>query len=155
MAMRGKFDRICRNIDYAIANRGTMKVEVHSTMTRPDFTDDDATDFFYRWGDVRFGGHGMIVAYTNWAEQITPPPESYRPLYTVEGCYRALGSIYVTCEGKVTACCLDPFGKMTFGDLNKQSLRDVYNGDKYVEFRRLHSENRANEVDICRFCTRV
>lgn len=38
-------------------------------------------------------------------------------------------------DGKLSLCCCDPFGKNTLGDLNKDSLIDIWNGEKYKSVR--------------------
>jgi len=49
---------------------------------------------------------------------------------------------------------MDAFGKIVFGNLAKQSLREVYGSEKYVAFRQAHFEDKALSVPQCTGCTR-
>jgi len=59
-------------------------------------------------------------------------------------CPRLYDYVYVTIDGKVTPCCALP--RMIVGDLNKESLDEIWRGKKMNEFRRNHEK-------ICRNCT--
>lgn len=53
--------------------------------------------------------------------------------------------------GQVSLCCNDALGKYTLGDLTKESILDVWYGEKYKNVRRAIAEGRKN-VDICKTC---
>ncbi|MBQ9334656.1 MAG: SPASM domain-containing protein [Lachnospiraceae bacterium] len=53
--------------------------------------------------------------------------------------------------GEVSLCCNDPYGKMTLGDLNKESLTEVWYGQKYTELRQKLLKGRG-EVEHCSRC---
>lgn len=155
MGMKNRFDTICRNIDYA---RGfsTPRVEVHAVYTSDTFTEADVQTFHDRWGSIAKGtGIGLVAQYANWSGDIDVPAKAVGLVMANEWCHRATESVYILFDGRVTTCCLDPLGKQVFGDLNTQTLREIYNSEKYTEFRRAHSQNRADEYELCRNCTRI
>jgi radical SAM protein with 4Fe4S-binding SPASM domain len=48
--------------------------------------------------------------------------------------------MYFTATGRALPCCIAPFSmhgydSFTLGDATQQSLREIWNGDRYVEFR--------------------
>ena len=47
-------------------------------------------------------------------------------------------------DGKVSLCCNDPLGKNTLGDLNEESLLQVWYGEKFNEVRKRISQGRTN-----------
>lgn len=151
MGLRGKFDIICSNIDYAIANRKKCGVEVRAVYSEDQWTMDDVSDFYMRWGHRDHGGHGMLIIEGNWAGD----NRTVRSFDPKESCFRALGQIYVTFDGKVTTCCFDPTGKHVWGDLSKQTLREVYAAPAYLAFRQAHNDNQADTYAICKGCTRI
>ena len=68
-------------------------------------------------------------------------------------CYWCFSSVFITCDGYVTPCCLRPNPEMMqFGCLKETSFRDVWNGQKMQEFRLSHLRNLPNPV--CDFCPR-
>lgn len=61
-------------------------------------------------------------------------------------------SLAICWDGKVATCCGD-FGPMeVFGDLNTDSLRDIWNGPHMVRIRKLQREGRLGELPLCRNC---
>jgi len=151
MGLRGKFELVCSNIDYALSHRKNCQVEVRGVINGDIFTRADAAEFYDRWGDKRDGGHGCLVQEGNWAGD----SRTIRKFLSNEACARALRQIYVMFDGRVTTCCFDPTGKTVFGDLTKQTLREVYADPAYLAFRQSHSEDKADQYSLCRDCTRI
>ena len=151
MGLKGKFDIVCRNIDYAIANRNGRHVEVHAVCNEDTFNRQDVIDFSLRWGHASAGGFGLCVWEGNW----TGDTRTVRDFTPNKCCFRATSQIYVTYDGKVTPCCFMPLGNVSFGDLNTQTIRDVYNNNPHLNFREKHAADRADEFEYCKTCTRI
>lgn len=151
MGLKGKFDVVCSNIDYAVANRGLVNLEVRAVINGDVFTRSDGYDFYDRWGQRGKGGYGALITEGNWAGD----NRTVRKFDPKEACHRALSQIYIMYDGRVTTCCFDPSGAQVFGDLKKQTLREVYSSRPYLKFREAHNDGRAEEYDICRGCTRI
>jgi len=70
-------------------------------------------------------------------------------------CRRPWTLMYFTAHGKALPCCIAPFsmrgyGSFTLGDATQQSLREIWNGVRYQEFRRaLLSEHPAAACANC------
>ncbi len=63
------------------------------------------------------------------------------------------GPLQVQVDGTVNMCCFDFDGKLLLGDLNKQSLEDVFAGDAFNELRRCHDTGDFADTDyICKGC---
>lgn len=146
MGLVGIFDRTCSYIEYAIANRGDMSVLVRAVYTGDTFTYEDAKLFKERWGIC-----GDCVAEGNWSGD----NRKRRDFDPNEACHRALNHIYVMYDGRVSTCCFDPAGKQVFGDLNTQTLQEVYSSEKYYTFREDHYNDEAAKYEICANCTRI
>lgn len=151
MGLKDKFDLVCANADYAIANRGSMYISVRAVVAGDAFTDEDMLVFGERWGNSRQGGHGSLVSERNWAGEnrtvVKFDPNSC--------CMRALSQISIHRDGRVNLCCYDPRSVYPFGDLKTQTIREVYNAAGYVEFREWHRDNQAAKHPLCRVCSRV
>jgi len=151
MGLKGKYDLVCANADYAIAHRGSMYVDVRAVVGGDDFTLEDARAFIKRWGAVPLGGHGKLISERNWAGENRTVVD-FDPN---ECCKRALEQISVHRDGRVNLCCYDPRSVYSFGDLKTQTLREVYNSAKYVQFREWHRDNEAAKHPLCAVCSRV
>lgn len=158
MGLKGKFATVVSNARYAIQNhRGKVDVLVKAVRDDDTFTMEDQVRFYLTWGmrlrpDL-MPGHGQIVWMCNWAGEI--PLVNGREINPDETCGRALQQLSVLWDGKVTMCCFDPLNTFPLGDLSKQTIKEVYNSEKYVTFREDHNEGRASKYELCRKCTRV
>ncbi|MDR0219809.1 MAG: SPASM domain-containing protein [Lachnospiraceae bacterium] len=54
-------------------------------------------------------------------------------------------------DGKISLCCNDAYGKYTLGDLNKQSISEVWNGRPFNELRERLKKGRQS-IDKCSVC---
>jgi radical SAM protein with 4Fe4S-binding SPASM domain len=68
-----------------------------------------------------------------------------------ESCTRPWLSTLINWDGSVVPCCFDKNGKYTMGNINRQPISEIWNGDDFQEFRRKLVTNRRN-IDICRNC---
>lgn len=67
-------------------------------------------------------------------------------------CYWAMRTMSITDTGKVVTCAVDLDAKFVAGDINKQSLQEVWNG-KLHELRELHLSGKFEELpDNCQYC---
>lgn len=66
-------------------------------------------------------------------------------------CWRLFSTIVIDVDGNVPACCFDKSAKYSFGNLKTSNLRDVWQGDKAVRFRKTILKNRKS-IDICNNC---
>jgi radical SAM protein with 4Fe4S-binding SPASM domain len=58
----------------------------------------------------------------------------------------------VNFNGEVSICCIDWRYKTVIGDVNKESLVDIWLGPRMHEFRKMHVEMRRSENTVCRNC---
>ena len=54
-------------------------------------------------------------------------------------------------DGKVSLCCNDALGKTTLGDVNEESLSNIWFGKKYKKIREALLEGREN-ISMCKYC---
>jgi radical SAM protein with 4Fe4S-binding SPASM domain len=66
-------------------------------------------------------------------------------------CWRLFSTIVIDVDGNVPACCFDKSAKYSFGNLKTSNLREVWQGDKAVRFRKTILKNRKS-IDICNNC---
>lgn len=57
-------------------------------------------------------------------------------------------------DGKVSLCCNDAMGKMTLGDLNREKVLDVWNGNKFNTIRQNMVKDRSLNY-LCKECDTV
>lgn len=73
----------------------------------------------------------------------------------ISPCIYPFWQIAVRPTGEVSLCCNDPLGEGTLGNLNKESIVDVWNGHKYIQFREtMFKEGRKNLL-MCKYCDTI
>jgi radical SAM protein with 4Fe4S-binding SPASM domain len=149
MKLKGKYELVCDNLRRARSLPGWI-VSARACYSGDNFTKDDVKKFTDQWGE-RYAIDTIFATETNWIDQNRT---IQRTEWGDEGCFRALSQIYINYNGDVGMCCMDAFIKKNFGSVRRQTIREIYNSDKYVQFRLAHAENRALSVPECTGCTR-
>ncbi|MCX6272452.1 MAG: radical SAM/SPASM domain-containing protein [Bacteroidetes bacterium] len=67
-------------------------------------------------------------------------------------CFRMWSSCVVTWDGKLIPCCFDKEAGYVMGELNKESLLEIWKGLEYQKFRKKVFQQRR-EIPICGNCT--
>ncbi len=67
------------------------------------------------------------------------------------GCFRLWATSVITVEGDVLPCCYDKNAEYVMGNLNRQSFRDIWNGERYNSFRAAVMKERSS-IRICSGC---
>jgi radical SAM protein with 4Fe4S-binding SPASM domain len=55
-------------------------------------------------------------------------------------------------NGDVTACCMDYNNLFEFGNVNTQTMYEIWNSDKVKKFRNMHIDGRRLELKVCNRC---
>lgn len=66
-------------------------------------------------------------------------------------CFYPFNTVIVTCEGYVTACCMDFQNYLVYGNLNEKKLQDIWNNDVIQELRKKHLNGKIEDT-ICKNC---
>lgn len=67
-------------------------------------------------------------------------------------CPMAFTTLAIRNDGSVSPCCVDWIGGTNLGNICEESIKDIWNGDRIYEFRRMQLENRRRENASCRNC---
>ncbi len=67
-------------------------------------------------------------------------------------CWRMWSSCVITWDGKVVPCCFDKDASHQLGQVGEQSLKQIWKGASYHQFRSAILRSRK-EIDICTNCT--
>lgn len=65
-------------------------------------------------------------------------------------CKHLWKNVIVLANGDVVPCCVDYDGKIIFGNINSQTLKNMWNGEKIKSLRKMHLE--GNYISVCKNC---
>lgn len=101
----------------------------------------------------------------NYAEKIEliPTIKKYSRYKTINGnwelkkklhnrCLRMWQSAVITTDGELLPCCFDKNADFSYGNLNKYSVKELWNNDKALSFRKKVLSNRKS-IDMCQNCS--
>ena len=75
-----------------------------------------------------------------------------QPVLPTDTCPYIFYSVSVNSDGLVSSCFLDWGRKLLIGDLNRQTLKEVWHSKKMNALRRQHLEGRRKENPVCSQC---
>jgi MoaA/NifB/PqqE/SkfB family radical SAM enzyme len=146
----------------AMAPRGT----VVARFLRVRENAHEEREFARRWrahgADVqRRGVYNRAGALKHFGRVAAPHPLAFSDvLGAVLGrfylaCRMPFTALSVLCDGRVLLCCGDWRHREIMGDLSRQSLAEVWNGDAINHHRHLLWTGRTAESAVCRYCSVV
>lgn len=68
-------------------------------------------------------------------------------------CYWLWSSMVILWDGRVVPCCMDYDGKAVLGNIREKSLDEIFNDAPMQALRRLHTQGRVCESELCRGCS--
>lgn len=67
-------------------------------------------------------------------------------------CWKMWHSCVITWDGKVVPCCFDKDAQHSMGNLQEESLKEIWNSERYHGFRSAILSSRS-KIDICKNCS--
>jgi radical SAM protein with 4Fe4S-binding SPASM domain len=61
----------------------------------------------------------------------------------------------VKANGEVSTCCLDWEGQLNIGDLRKQTLSEIWHGEKLRSLQRMHLSGQRSKIPACANCDAI
>ena len=132
------FEKTKKNIEYLIS-KAPYKVKVGMTVVKENFNEKEL--FKKLWGKrAKFGD------FVNWAGYRHDPVEKTGDRIP---CPQVLSKMNILWDGQVCLCCFDYDGRVILGDLNKESLREIWDKGEIIR-------NRHRQLDfdmpLCKNC---
>jgi len=70
-----------------------------------------------------------------------------------EACSSPFSGMFILTSGECVICCQDIHASLVLGNVNEQSLEEIWNGDKYTMVREAHKAGHKRHVlEVCRAC---
>ena len=139
-----KYDKVIANVEGLVRIRrelGRQRPKLILSFVRQDNSAEEQA-FIDHWSTVADKIH--ITELHNWAGTLKRRADVNFP------CYRQWLTFTVLWDGRVSLCCADLDGHVVLGDLNTQTIADVWNSEAYRRVRREQLESGGPA--ICRSC---
>lgn len=100
-------------------------------------------DFVSFWGQYAQRAH--IVPWYTWAWDGAIEPVD-------KPCPKVLDEMFFYTDGRAALCCWDTGARGIIGDVNRESVRDIWFGETNRKYRKLLGEGRRGEILLCSKC---
>jgi len=144
-----KFETVLNNIKNLQKIKrelGVTKPVVRIQMVDTPVNHAQMNEFVKFWGEI--ADHVAVEDMNDWhdkkLENIIVCKDFECPMV-----YQRLIVLY---DGTVTICCGNIYGKLVAGDLNKQTVEEVWNGHIMQKLRKFLAEGESHKVQICAEC---
>lgn len=148
-----KYDQVIGNIERFLAmrrERGYVWPKVKVQLIVMAETKDEIGLFKEKWGphDVDV----LLIPAINWGGH-RPEVQSLMQLPAKRyPCGFLFNSFSINWDGRVSFCNVDFNHLGIIGDVNEQTIEEIWKGPGFEHFRRLHKQGRFGEIDLCRDC---
>ena len=75
-----------------------------------------------------------------------------QPIKEVSVCPYIFYSLSINSDGKASLCFLDWARKLVVGDVRKESVKELWNGKRLFEYRKMHLEKKRKTHPVCGTC---
>lgn len=156
VAPQGIFSKVQGNLETYYRLKGapdrTRKPFIHTQMIEQETTRHEVDPFILKHHEL------ADIVSVNMLEYVNLPNNAFggeqRTREPLKSCLRvARNDCFVGSNGHVTLCDADYNGELFLGDVNEQSLRDIWEGEKRREILELSRQGRMQELEFCRSCS--
>ena len=160
---RDNFDVVLNNIDFLhkeyVRRKETKKIYFYIVRcsANEQFSDDELFDFFLkRYPHFNVGINGLFNFY-NELDDIKFEFTEHIEEQNMPKCIIPHTIMPITWDGKVASCIADPLEKHIMGDVSVSTIAEIWNNEKYKNFRKLMHEGNYSLLKaqgyLCKECS--
>ncbi|TLX80362.1 MAG: radical SAM protein [Thaumarchaeota archaeon] len=143
------YDTVVKNIInfVKIKNEGNYKhVQTRTSMVVMPSNKHEVEEFTKFWLPIV-----GIVGYGEWVEHTSTQGEieDYNPDFV---CSQPFQRMFIMYDGICTPCCVDDGRGYILGDLKKNTVTEIWHGERYQKLRNAMTNGRYKDIDICARC---
>ena len=158
--VRSDFDRVMGNIDTFLRvkrEKGATLPLVRVSFVKMSVNEHELGDFVDHWAEkvdflsIQQYGNPFQGDKKGEKEELRAQALDFQFAETFR-CPQPWVRALVRNDGQVLPCCAFLGMKFDMGNIHKQSLKALWQGEDWTQLRRLHSEGRYRENSICQEC---
>jgi pyruvate-formate lyase-activating enzyme len=141
------WDETIENLEYFIDKnkRAKRQIKIILSFVYTPENEDQLNGFKVRWRE-------KVDEINVGAESGLRRRKNYIPKRTKLPCSQLFNRINFLTDGRAVMCCLDAFCEVPIGDVKKESVSDIWNGEKLKKLQALHLKGRKNNIPLCKIC---
>jgi len=148
MRSGANWERVMKNVNYFLdINRNIIGTAVFTLIKKEkNFTKE------FRGLIKRVDEHKINKPH-NWAGDVKVPFMKFNK--ESGGCWRIFKSMDILWDGSVTRCCADLNAQGKIGNLNHNTLKEIYTGRQRLYILEKMKQNKRSEINYCQNCSEL
>ncbi len=150
------FDNLIGNIRHFYENRKNCEIIIK--INGDTISDDDKKKFYEIFGDITDGVYIEHIM-SCWPEFELKGVKVNRELglygqsiKEIQVCPYVFYSFSINSDGSASACFLDWSRKLIIGDVKKESVKDIWNGEKLLNYQKMFLQKKRKNHTVCGGC---
>ncbi len=156
------YERIRQNLDFEIVNNNVLrffqlkkqlkrkKPQVDLSIIEMEETKRETEKFITKWKPL--ADSVTVKDFSNWGGKFSEKDQKKELKIERYPCPRLWFHLVILRDGNVAICCLDYDGKFILGNVKKNSIREIWNGEVINNYRSLHIRGEYEKISICEKC---
>ncbi|MDI6591492.1 MAG: radical SAM protein [Patescibacteria group bacterium] len=149
------FDTLVENVKYTVKKRNELKSpsKIIASIVNQKIVHDKLDSIVAFWEKIV--DKVQVRKYLTWNilnPQETGDPTPYLPPEKRIPCPWLFERLNIDTRGDVTICGEDIHFNYKFDNVLKKTIKEIWLGDKFTQWRKLHLERRGDEIEICKNC---
>lgn len=135
-------------------NRLNPELAIRIQMIQQELNRDEAGSFLEHWSPLlRRNDEVVVNRVSNWASAAKVMRFGDEDEIGGRPCVALWSTFVIHVDGTVNLCCADWKGYGRLGNVKRQSIADIWRGERLARIRDLHIEGRREEIPLCNGCT--
>jgi radical SAM protein with 4Fe4S-binding SPASM domain len=150
--IKSNYDTVIKNIHNLLELRGNKKKPfVRMQYTEVEENRHETKDFYDYWKNkVDEVSISYYVEFSSLEKSKASKNEI--PIYDGFSCEQLWQRVVILSDGRVSLCGTDIVPNAIVGDVNHQSIKEIWNSKKLNKIRNLHKNNNYHKMPFCKIC---
>ena len=151
-----KFEKVLnqtlRLIEMRNSSGSSLKIRVQ--MVRQESNYSEAEEFIKFWKSKLNDCDQVVIQNAhNWGNKVDVLKIGDEHIVNDKPCIALWGTFVAHMDGTVPLCCIDTESDHKIGNLNKNTIQEVWTNQLLLKYRELHENGNRSRIDMCNGCT--
>lgn len=151
-----KFEQVLERTLKLISERDRLgsNLRIRIQMVRQESNFSETNDFIKYWKPkLRDSDQVVIQNAHNWGNKVSVKKIGDESRVNETPCIALWGTFVVHLNGVVPLCCIDTESDYKVGDINIETIENVWKSKYLDKYRELHSNGNRSRIPLCDGCT--
>lgn len=134
-----------------IRNRVRPQTQIRVRMIDLEETHNEIEEWLKFW-NARLGAGDLAQVMPQHTTALWNNNTTVREHWIDEPCISLFSTAVISAEGRVGLCCIDTELDNEVGNVNINTIKEIWNGERIRKYRQMHLNGSRNDISLCRGC---